>query len=144
MFRGLSGRLVDGSHGELLHWATSSNKETVATRDVSTPPQDISGRPREGETSRNVRKMDHRRATSYLGGESVDPIVAQSALKHGLGEEEILHTYRNPIRVWDLGDGFTMIVGAGSAAAVIEVGVVQGDDGVVIVHAMRAREKFLR
>lgn len=37
-----------------------------------------------------------------------------------------------------------MIVGAGPAAAVIEVGVVQGDTGAVIVHAMRAREKFLR
>ena len=74
----------------------------------------------------------------------MDPIVAQSALKHGLSEVEILHAYRNPIRVWDLGDGFTMIVDAGPAAAVIEVGVVQGDTGAVIVHAMRAREKFLR
>lgn len=74
----------------------------------------------------------------------MDPIAAESALKHGLREEEILHAYRNPIRVWDLGDGFTMIVGAGPAAAVIEVGVVQGDLGVVIVHAMRAGEKLLR
>lgn len=27
-----------------------------------------------------------------------EPIIAQSALKHGLTEEEILHAYRNPIR----------------------------------------------
>ena len=39
------------------------------------------------------------------------PIIAPSALKHGLGEDEILHAYRNPVRVWDLGDGFIMIVG---------------------------------
>jgi len=28
-----------------------------------------------------------------------DPIIAQSALKHGLDEDEVLHAYRNPIRV---------------------------------------------
>jgi hypothetical protein len=37
-----------------------------------------------------------------------DPVIAPSALKHGLGEEEILHAYRNPVRIWDLGDGFTI------------------------------------
>jgi hypothetical protein len=30
---------------------------------------------------------------------SENPIIAPSALKHGLGEEEILHAYRNPVRV---------------------------------------------
>ena len=45
-----------------------------------------------------------------------DPIIAPSALKHGLGEDEIIHAYRNPVRVWDLGDGFTMIVGPNQAA----------------------------
>ncbi len=73
-----------------------------------------------------------------------DPIVAPSALKHGLGEEEVLHAYRNPIRVWDLGDGFTMMIGANAAAVVLEVGYVRGANTDVIVHAMRAREKFLR
>lgn len=29
----------------------------------------------------------------------------QSALRHGLGEEEILHAYRNPIRIWIWGTG---------------------------------------
>ncbi len=73
-----------------------------------------------------------------------DPIIAQSALKHGLAEDEILHAYRNPIRAWDLGDGFTMIIGANQAALILEVGYIQGTTAVVIVHAMRAREKFLR
>ena len=74
----------------------------------------------------------------------MDPVVAQSAFKHGLGHDQILHTYRNPIRAWDLGDGFTMLVGASPAATFIEVGFIQGDTAVVIVHAMHAREKFLR
>jgi hypothetical protein len=43
-----------------------------------------------------------------------------------------------------LGDGFTMIVGPNAATIFLEVGYVEGDTAVVIVHAMRAREKFLR
>lgn len=73
-----------------------------------------------------------------------EPIIAVSALRHDLGEEEILHAYRNPIRAWDLGDGFTMIIGPDRAAIVLEVGYIQGSTAVVIVHAMRARERFLR
>jgi hypothetical protein len=46
--------------------------------------------------------------------------------------------------VWDLGDGFTMVIGANAAAVILEIGYVQGDTAVVIVHAMRAREKSLR
>jgi len=38
-----------------------------------------------------------------------DPIIAQSALKHGLTEDDIIHAYRNPIRAWNLGYGFTML-----------------------------------
>ncbi len=37
-----------------------------------------------------------------------------------------------------------MIIGANRTAIVFEVGVVQGATATVIVHAMRAREKFLR
>lgn len=73
-----------------------------------------------------------------------EPVIAPSALKHGLGEEDILHAYRNPLRIWDLGDGFTMIVGPSRAAIFLEVGYVDGEQTHVIVHAMVAREKFLR
>jgi hypothetical protein len=73
-----------------------------------------------------------------------DPIIAPSALKHGLDEDQILHAYRNPVRIWDLGDGFTMILGPNQAAVFLEVGYVQGEHVHVIVHAMLAREKFLR
>jgi hypothetical protein len=83
-------------------------------------------------------------AASWLVVAVEDPIIAPSALTHGLGEEEILHAYRNPVRVWDLGDGFTMIVGQNAAAIFLEVGHVEGATAVVIVHAVRGREKFLR
>ena len=73
-----------------------------------------------------------------------DPIIAPSALKHGVDADQILHGYRNPVRIWDLGDGFTMILGPNRAAVFLEVGYVQGEHVHVIVHAMHAREKFLR
>ena len=80
---------------------------------------------------------------SYLGSVD-DPIIARSALKHGLSEADILHTYHHPIRAWDMGDGFTMLLRANRAALVLEIGYIQGITAIVIVHAMRAREKFLR
>ena len=83
------------------------------------------------------------RITSYLGAVD-DPIIARSALKHGLSEADILHAYHHPIRAWDMGDGFTMLLGANRAALVLEIGYIQGITAIVIVHAMRAREKFLR
>ena len=37
-----------------------------------------------------------------------------------------------------------MIIGANQAALLLEVGYIQDPTAVVIVHAMRARKKFLR
>jgi hypothetical protein len=37
-----------------------------------------------------------------------------------------------------------MIIGPNQAAIFLEVGYIQGQQAHVIVHAMRAREKFLR
>ena len=37
-----------------------------------------------------------------------------------------------------------MMIGANAAGIIFEVGYIQGDAAVVVVHAMRAREKFLR
>ena len=91
----------------------------------------------------NLVRIDVRAAAGYLGCMD-DPLIAPSALKHGLTEDEILHAYRHPIRAWDMGDGFTMIIGPNRAALILEVGYVQGTTTVVIVHAMRAREKFMR
>jgi hypothetical protein len=39
-----------------------------------------------------------------------EPIVADSALKHGLAREAILHAFRNPMRAHDVDDGFTMLI----------------------------------
>ena len=84
------------------------------------------------------------RDASYLGVVDGDPVIADSARKHGMSDDDILHAYANPIRIFELDDGFTMIIGANRAAIIYEIGVVDGVQAPVIVHAMRAREKFLR
>jgi len=55
-----------------------------------------------------------------------------------------LHAYANPIRVFELDEGLTMLVGGGVSGALHEIGVVEAATGVVIVHAMPARERFVR
>lgn len=56
----------------------------------------------------------------------------------------MLHAYNNPIRMYELDEGFTLIIGPSQSSKVLETGVVDGDLAPVIVHAMPAREKFLR
>jgi len=75
---------------------------------------------------------------------SKPPLICFSAFKHGLAREDILHAYRNQFQSWELGDGFTMVIGASQSAIILEVGCVERDAAPIIVHAMRAREKFLR
>ncbi len=72
------------------------------------------------------------------------PIIAESARKHGVSDEDMLQVYANPFRVFELDEGFTMLIGANYAAIIFEIGIVDGAETPVIVHAMRAREKFLR
>ena len=66
-----------------------------------------------------------------------------SARRHGIPDDDMLHAYRHPIRVFDL-DGLTMLVGADSSGRLLEVGVAVGEGIEFIVHAMPARQKFLR
>lgn len=72
------------------------------------------------------------------------PAIAASARKHGVPEGDIVHAYDHPVRVFDLDDGFTMLIGGNPAGDLLEVGVVQSLTGPVVVHAMRARTKYLR
>lgn len=72
------------------------------------------------------------------------PIIAASARRHNVSDDDILHAFNNPIRAEDLDDGLTMLVGTDGAGNLYEIGVIDSDDGPVIVHAMRARPKYLR
>jgi hypothetical protein len=41
----------------------------------------------------------------------MDPVILASARKHGISDNDMLHAYRNPIRVFDL-DDLVMLIGA--------------------------------
>ena len=73
---------------------------------------------------------------------NVDPVIPASARKHGIDDEDMLHAYRRPIRVFDL-DDLTMLIGPDRAAGLLEIGVAEAEGVEFIVHAMAARPKFL-
>ncbi|MBO0807958.1 MAG: hypothetical protein J2P32_06605 [Actinobacteria bacterium] len=56
----------------------------------------------------------------------------------------MLHAVRNAVATEDLENGLTMFIGPARDTTLLEVGVVDGRDGPVIVHAMEARPRYLR
>ena len=69
-------------------------------------------------------------------------MILASARKHQISDDEMLHAYRNPIRVFDL-DDLDMLIGADTAGRMLEIGVTEAEGVEFIVHAMAARPKFL-
>lgn len=72
----------------------------------------------------------------------MDPVILASARKHGVTDEDMLHAYRNPTRVFEL-DDLTMLVGPDRSANLLEVGVTTAEGIDFIVHAMAVRPRFL-
>lgn len=60
-----------------------------------------------------------------------------------MADQDILHGYRNPVRVFQF-DDVTMLNGADEACLMLEIGMAAAEGIEFIVHAMPAREKFLR
>jgi hypothetical protein len=73
----------------------------------------------------------------------MDPVILASARKHGIADDDMLHAYRNPIRVFEF-DELTMLIGPDPAGRLLEVGTATAEATEFIVHAMPARQKFLR
>lgn len=65
-----------------------------------------------------------------------------SARKHGVIDEDMLHAYRNPVRVFRL-DDLTMLIGPDRSAQLLEIGVASAEGIDFIVHAMTARPRFV-
>ena len=72
----------------------------------------------------------------------IDPVIVPSARKHGIDDDDILHAYRNPIRVFDMED-LVMLIGPDRAARLLEIGIAHAGGIDFIVHATAARSKFL-
>ncbi|RLE24620.1 MAG: hypothetical protein DRJ50_04400 [Actinobacteria bacterium] len=72
----------------------------------------------------------------------VDPVIVHSARKHGVTDNDMLHAYRNPLRIFEL-DDLTMLIGPDESARLLEIGVAEAEGIEFLVHAMPARPKFL-
>jgi len=71
--------------------------------------------------------------------------IGEPARKHGVSDADILHAVRNSVRWVAMDDDLTMLIGAATNGALLEIGVldIEGDDPVAI-HAMPLRRKFHR
>ena len=69
--------------------------------------------------------------------------IATNAFKHGISEEDIMRAYRNPSRAIFQGHR-VLLVGGDRSGRLLEIGVEEGEEHDVIIHAMPAREQFLR
>ena len=69
--------------------------------------------------------------------------IAPSAFKHGIPEGDIMHAYRNPIRPHRQHDR-VLVVGGDWGGNLLEIGVAQSEEHDVIIHAIPARDRFLK
>lgn len=78
----------------------------------------------------------------------MEPVILDSARRHGVADEDILHALRNTIDSFpDQGDwALTIAVGpARNGVTMLEVGFdLDETDHRIVVHAMNARRKYLR
>jgi hypothetical protein len=73
----------------------------------------------------------------------VDPVILASARRHGITDDDMLHAYRNPVRIFEF-DELAMLIGSDQAGRMLEVGLTAAEGVEFIVHAMTARPKFVR
>ena len=73
-----------------------------------------------------------------------EPTIARSAGRHGIDDTDILHAFDHPMWIEDLDDGLPMLIGPDATGRLLEIGIVEGFDGPVVIHAMYARAKYLR
>lgn len=78
-----------------------------------------------------------------MGDDVEEPVVLESAARHGVAEDDALHAWAFAVDIYDIGDGLVMYIGPARSGALIEVGAVDWYGTVAIVHAMPARSKFL-
>jgi hypothetical protein len=74
---------------------------------------------------------------------NVDPVIIASARTHRVHDDDILHAYRQPVRVLEL-DDLIMLIGPSRSGQLLEIGIGRANGIDFIIHAMPARPKFIR
>jgi hypothetical protein len=72
------------------------------------------------------------------------PIVLPRAARHGIADVDSIHAWAFAVDAYDLGEGLVVYIGPDRAGNLLEVGVADWHDELTIVHARRARPRFLR
>lgn len=71
--------------------------------------------------------------------------IADSARKHGVSDEDMLHALRVPLRLVRQDDNRALCIGADTGGRLLEIVVLDPDsDQPAIIHAMPLRPKFYR
>jgi hypothetical protein len=73
-----------------------------------------------------------------------EPLVLQSASRHGIALEDALHAWAFATDWHVLEEGMVMYIGPSMEGKLLEIGVVEWHGTLAIVHAMPARARFLR
>ncbi len=71
--------------------------------------------------------------------------ISESARKHGVDEEDIVHAWENAIRYVEYdydGDERLLVIGADRHGRMLELVAVPADEPTRIIHADRLRPKF--
>jgi hypothetical protein len=71
--------------------------------------------------------------------------ILPSARKHGVSDDDMRHAFENALASITVPDqpDFTMIVGPDQSAQFLEIGVLSSVDDDFIIHAMKARTKYI-
>ncbi|PSL37886.1 hypothetical protein CLV49_1493 [Labedella gwakjiensis] len=73
------------------------------------------------------------------------PIILESAHRHGVTEDAMLHALRFSVRHFVQDDSMSMFIGPDESGVLVEVGVIEWHGVLAIAHAIRAaRPKYLR
>lgn len=70
--------------------------------------------------------------------------IEHSAFRHGVREDEIIHALSHPLKHFELDNEVIMITGPDLAGNILEIGVIESSEDLVVIHAMKARKEFLR
>lgn len=71
-------------------------------------------------------------------------VFKESAYKHGCNAADIVHAFRNAIRIFPVDSLMKMAIGPTLSGGLLEVGYSDDNETYTIFHAMPAREKFLK
>ena len=72
--------------------------------------------------------------------------ILPRARKHRISDADIRHAFNNAVAAITAPHqpDFTMVVGADLNGQLLEIGVLAADDNDYVIHAMRARAKYVK